>query len=127
MIAIEARVTDVIIKIDADPEFWPVAEPGDGFLYLFDTSQKIFGTIQYTMFNAQTLFPEASWAVKYGTQHYIHQVLYSGTMTRTRLTHVINDVIPGSPREEFNPMIIPYVTASYPTEVIPSNPNRTFI
>lgn len=123
MISMETRVWQAVDQIDTDPEFWPVVEPGDGNLYLLNTSQRIFGTLIYTVFNAETRFPDSSWAVKYGSQHYIHQVLFSNPMIRERLTYIVDDVIPGLPREEFNPMIIPGCTPTYPTEVRPKQHN----
>jgi hypothetical protein len=126
MISLEARVWTVVDAIDTDPEFYNVAEPGDGFLYVFETSQQQFGTILYTMFNAETLYPEASWAVKYGHQHFMHQVLYSGTMIRDKLDYLVDTEVPGKPYDTIDPMIIPGCTPTYPTEV-PAPKKQSFL
>lgn len=98
-----------------------VAEPGDGFAYVFDISQREFGTLLYTKFDETTRFPLHSYSVKYGHQHIIHQAIYS-PMIRKELSYILTDEIPGEVREDFDPLIIPTLGRVYPNTT-PSTTN----
>lgn len=114
-ISLSSKVQAVVNAIQTE-DLLPVVEPGDGKVYVLDITQREFGSLQYTVFDEVTRFPEKSYSVKYGTQHTIHQTLYSA-FTRYELDAILTDIIPGQPRSDWDPMIVPVLTKVYPTHV----------
>lgn len=121
----EAFVWETVNAIDTQG-LNPVVEPGDGFVYVLNTSQKVFATLLYTKFDIETRFPLDSYTVKYGHQHYIHQAIFATTMIRSKLDYIVDMDIPGELRADFDPMIIPGCTPTYPTEPA-EPPKQTFL
>lgn len=117
MIALTTKVNKAIEYILED-NGTAVMQPGDGKIYVLDVSLRHFGTLQYTVFDETTQYPLASFQVRFGNQHIMHQVLF-GSMNRLRLGTLLTTSIPGQIKPVVDPLIIPTLTAISPTTVKP--------
>ena len=118
-IALSANVQKTVNAIDED-ELNPVVDPGDGFIYVLNTSNKELGNLIYTVFNAETRFPDASFQVRYGTYHIVAQALWD-PMPRSRLEKIADLEIPGMPPDNTLfaglPRVLPGWAPTLPTEI----------
>ena len=113
-ISLSAKVWHVIDEIDSNG-ITPLVDPGNGLLYVLNTSQKELGSILYTVFDGETLYPESSYSVKFSHKHTIGEILFEGSVIRKKLDKIVDLDVPTMPRPEWNPMIIPGCTKTYPT------------
>ena len=113
-IALSSKVWDVVRAIDND-EVYAVCDPNDGKLYVFNTRQVYLGYIIYTIFDAETRFPEESFTVRFGSKHTIHDVIYNPVMIKKRLDKIMDTKLPYYKQPKFNPKVIPGCTSTYPT------------
>ncbi|RLD77629.1 MAG: hypothetical protein DRJ15_13160 [Bacteroidetes bacterium] len=118
-IALTTSVSQAIIEIDNET-IEPIVEPGDGFIYVLNTSNKELGNIIYTVFDAATRFPDKSYQVRFGNQHIVAQVLWD-PMPRSTLEKIVDLEIPGMPPGEIDntglPRILPGWAPTYATEI----------
>jgi hypothetical protein len=124
-ISLLANVQETVNAIDQGLR--PVVDDGRGDIYVLNTSRKQFGNLVFTQFDRNTLFPIASFTVRYGTQHVINEVLFGAFSSRRQLEEIIDMEIPGQVREEFDPRIIPGCTPTFPTEVSDTQGTPKFI
>lgn len=118
-IALTTKVWLAINEIDSG-DIDPIVEPGDGFIYVLNTSAKELGNIIFTVFDAKTRFPDKSYQVRFSAYHVVGQVLWD-PMPRSTLEQIIDLEIPGMPPGsgdfEGLPRILPGWAPTYSTDV----------
>ena len=114
-IALTTRVYEAVNAIDTG-SIDPVVDPQDGYIYVLNTMNKELGSIIYTKFGRESRFPLESWTVTYGNRHIINDIILNPAMITSRLEVIVDLLIPGEIREEFDPMVIPNGYIKQPTE-----------
>lgn len=115
-VSLTSNVQEVVNAIDEE-DLRPVIDDGTREIYVLNTRLKSLGNIIYTEFDRDTLTPVASYSVRYGHQHIMHQVIFESFTSRFQLPDIEDTEIPGVVREDFDPTIIPGCSATYPTTV----------
>lgn len=114
MIALTSKVQDVIIGIQ-EGTIVPVLDTGSGYIFVFNNMLVPLGSMVYTAFDRNTLFPVASFSVKFGTYHTIGQIISEPMPSRRQLEKIVDMEIPGMLRPEFNPQVVTGGYTVYPT------------
>ena len=115
-ISILSKVWEVVNAIDTE-QISPVVDSGAGPLFVLNTSQKAFGNLLYTIFDRDTMFPVASYQVRYSNAHIIAQVLREPMPSRGKLEQIVDMTIPDVDMPVWDPSLVPGCYRAYPTKI----------